>query len=333
MRADYEHQLDARYAAARGYVDAIIHPEDTRAVIAAALRASLNNPGPHLGPFSVASLATLSRARTTSRYDDREDRSRRERAGILGRFARSAAPAGRRRADRLSHARLSRRSHDVDSAEAEGARSEHGLRARLHRCGGFGARRRHRARRARHRERGRRESALRARRRFARSRQKRGKCAQGRRRHRRRSAAAHRRIDRVGPSAREHGHRRAAVRRARSRAVGQRLHRLDADRRSARAGRADRHHRPHRPIPRSRWRRCATSSAGRRTITTGSPLESSPVTSSNAARSAPAATVSTTGATFPISRTSDIRSSTHRPTAASSSRSIRAPAAASPSIR
>jgi acetyl-CoA carboxylase carboxyltransferase component len=51
MRADYEHQLDARYAAARGFVDAIIHPEDTRAVLEMALRASLNNPGPHLGPF------------------------------------------------------------------------------------------------------------------------------------------------------------------------------------------------------------------------------------------------------------------------------------------
>jgi 3-methylcrotonyl-CoA carboxylase beta subunit len=51
MRQDYEHQLDARYAAARGYVDAIVYPEDTRSVLAFALRASLNNPGPHLGPF------------------------------------------------------------------------------------------------------------------------------------------------------------------------------------------------------------------------------------------------------------------------------------------
>ena len=51
MRADYEHQLDARYAAARGYVDAIVHPEDTRAVLAMALRAALHNDGPHLGPF------------------------------------------------------------------------------------------------------------------------------------------------------------------------------------------------------------------------------------------------------------------------------------------
>lgn len=51
MRADYEHQLDARYAAARGYVDAIIYPEETREVLAMALRASLNNKGPHLGAF------------------------------------------------------------------------------------------------------------------------------------------------------------------------------------------------------------------------------------------------------------------------------------------
>jgi acetyl-CoA carboxylase carboxyltransferase component len=51
MRADYEHQLDARYAAARGYVDAIIHPEETRTVLATALRAALQNPGPHLGAF------------------------------------------------------------------------------------------------------------------------------------------------------------------------------------------------------------------------------------------------------------------------------------------
>ena len=51
MRADYEHQLDARYAAARGYVDAIVYPEETRDVLAMALRAALNNPEPHLGPF------------------------------------------------------------------------------------------------------------------------------------------------------------------------------------------------------------------------------------------------------------------------------------------
>ena len=51
MRQDYEHQLDARYAAARGFVDAIVYPEDTRAVLSMALRASLHNEGPHLGAF------------------------------------------------------------------------------------------------------------------------------------------------------------------------------------------------------------------------------------------------------------------------------------------
>ena len=51
VRDDYEHQLDARYAGARGFIDAIVYPEDTRDVLALALRASLQNPGPHLGPF------------------------------------------------------------------------------------------------------------------------------------------------------------------------------------------------------------------------------------------------------------------------------------------
>ena len=51
MRADYEHQLDARFAGARGYIDAIVYPEETRDVLHLALRAALQNPGPHLGPF------------------------------------------------------------------------------------------------------------------------------------------------------------------------------------------------------------------------------------------------------------------------------------------
>ncbi|HUQ19092.1 MAG TPA: acyl-CoA carboxylase subunit beta [Gemmatimonadaceae bacterium] len=55
MRADYEHQLDARYAAARGFVDAIVYPEETRDILAMALRASLHNAGPHLGPFVLPS--------------------------------------------------------------------------------------------------------------------------------------------------------------------------------------------------------------------------------------------------------------------------------------
>ncbi len=51
MRADYEEQLDARYAAARGFVDAIVYPEDTRTALGMVLRSALQNPGPHLGAF------------------------------------------------------------------------------------------------------------------------------------------------------------------------------------------------------------------------------------------------------------------------------------------
>ena len=51
VRADYDQQLDARFAAARGFVDAVILPDETRAALGLALRTSLNNPGPHLGSF------------------------------------------------------------------------------------------------------------------------------------------------------------------------------------------------------------------------------------------------------------------------------------------
>ena len=56
MRADYEHQLDARYAAARGYLDAIVTPEETRDLLAFTLRISANYAGPHLGPFVLPQL-------------------------------------------------------------------------------------------------------------------------------------------------------------------------------------------------------------------------------------------------------------------------------------
>lgn len=52
-RAEYDEQLDARYAAARGFVDAVIYPEDTRDVLDMALRCALENPGPHLGTFHL----------------------------------------------------------------------------------------------------------------------------------------------------------------------------------------------------------------------------------------------------------------------------------------
>ncbi len=56
MRAEYEHTLDARFAAARGFVDAIIAPDETRRTLAFALRVTLHNPGPHIGPFHIARL-------------------------------------------------------------------------------------------------------------------------------------------------------------------------------------------------------------------------------------------------------------------------------------
>jgi len=49
VRAKYERELEARFAAARGFVDAILSPEETRVALELALRTALNNPGPHLG--------------------------------------------------------------------------------------------------------------------------------------------------------------------------------------------------------------------------------------------------------------------------------------------
>jgi 3-methylcrotonyl-CoA carboxylase beta subunit len=51
VRENYEQQLDARYAAARGFVDAVILPENTRDALELALRLSLNYGGPHIGQF------------------------------------------------------------------------------------------------------------------------------------------------------------------------------------------------------------------------------------------------------------------------------------------
>jgi 3-methylcrotonyl-CoA carboxylase beta subunit len=56
MRSDYDAQLDARYAAARGQVDAILTPEETRDQLAFALRITANYAGPHLGPFVLPPL-------------------------------------------------------------------------------------------------------------------------------------------------------------------------------------------------------------------------------------------------------------------------------------
>jgi 3-methylcrotonyl-CoA carboxylase beta subunit len=55
MRADYEHQLDAKFAGARGFVDAILTPEETRDTLAFLLEVSTEFTGPHLGAFTMPS--------------------------------------------------------------------------------------------------------------------------------------------------------------------------------------------------------------------------------------------------------------------------------------
>lgn len=51
VRETYDRELDAKYAAARGFVDAVVTPEETRDALELALRTSLNNSGPHIGQF------------------------------------------------------------------------------------------------------------------------------------------------------------------------------------------------------------------------------------------------------------------------------------------
>ncbi|HET6669429.1 MAG TPA: carboxyl transferase domain-containing protein [Pyrinomonadaceae bacterium] len=51
VRDTYETELDAKYAAARGFVDAVITPESTRDALELALRVGLNYSGPHIGQF------------------------------------------------------------------------------------------------------------------------------------------------------------------------------------------------------------------------------------------------------------------------------------------
>jgi len=51
VRETYDMELDAKYAAARGFVDAVIAPDDTRDALELSLRTSLNYQGPHVGQF------------------------------------------------------------------------------------------------------------------------------------------------------------------------------------------------------------------------------------------------------------------------------------------
>jgi len=51
VRETYDMELDAKYAAARGFVDAVLTPESTRPALDLALRTAQNYSGPHLGQF------------------------------------------------------------------------------------------------------------------------------------------------------------------------------------------------------------------------------------------------------------------------------------------
>jgi len=53
VRADYDRQLDAQFAAARGFVDEIVLPGELRPALSLLLAAAANNPGPHLGAFTL----------------------------------------------------------------------------------------------------------------------------------------------------------------------------------------------------------------------------------------------------------------------------------------
>lgn len=51
--SEHEDHLDARYAAARGFVDEVLLPEELRPALGLLLAAALHNPGPHIGPFQI----------------------------------------------------------------------------------------------------------------------------------------------------------------------------------------------------------------------------------------------------------------------------------------
>ncbi|MDA0311497.1 MAG: acyl-CoA carboxylase subunit beta [Gemmatimonadetes bacterium] len=53
VRSEYDRQLDARFAAARGFVDEIVLPEEIRSALGLLFKAALHNPGPHIGAFQI----------------------------------------------------------------------------------------------------------------------------------------------------------------------------------------------------------------------------------------------------------------------------------------
>ena len=57
VRETYDRELDAKHAAARGLVDAIVTPEDLRDSLLLALQTCLNTNQPHIGAFVLPSIA------------------------------------------------------------------------------------------------------------------------------------------------------------------------------------------------------------------------------------------------------------------------------------
>jgi 3-methylcrotonyl-CoA carboxylase beta subunit len=55
VRQTYDRELDAKHAAARGLVDAIITPENIRNALTLALQTCLNTSKPHIGAFVLPS--------------------------------------------------------------------------------------------------------------------------------------------------------------------------------------------------------------------------------------------------------------------------------------
>jgi acetyl-CoA carboxylase carboxyltransferase component len=53
VRAEYDRQLDARFAGARGFVDEVVLAEELRPALGLLLRAALHNTGPHIGAFQI----------------------------------------------------------------------------------------------------------------------------------------------------------------------------------------------------------------------------------------------------------------------------------------
>ena len=161
----------------------------------------------------------------------------------------------------------------------------------------------------------------------------RGAGPQGRGGAGRRCVPAPRRVSRQGLRDARHGYRRADRRHSRPHPQRQRLYRRVSAGRGAgnRRRRGDR-----RPLHRYRAHAGAHGPPLRlasRTSTTSWPPAPSPATSSNAARSRPAATARWTGRPFPTWRISAIRSWKPSPTARSSSPSTPAPAGASAATR